>query len=57
MTQTEKTLARVECWRTIREGQAKAAGWFFWGDGENMHLVCSLSPREFSADAPASSEA
>jgi hypothetical protein len=58
MTQTEKTLACVGCWRMIREGEAKAAGWFYWGDGENMHLVCSLcAARKFSADAPAASEA
>jgi hypothetical protein len=42
MTQTDKTVRCVECLRTIREGEAKAAGWFYWTDGENRHLVCSL---------------
>ena len=43
MTQTEKTLRCVGCLRTIREGEAKAAGWFYWTtDGRNLHLVCSL---------------
>lgn len=42
MTQTEKTVECVECRRTIRHGQAKAAGWFYWSDGEDTHLVCAL---------------
>jgi hypothetical protein len=57
VTHTEKTLECVECRRTIRDGQAKAAGWFYWSDGEDLHLVCALcAAREFSADAPASTD-
>jgi predicted Fe-S protein YdhL (DUF1289 family) len=58
MPQTEKTVACGGCRRTLREGEEKAAGWFYWSDGGDLHLVCSLcAAREVSADAPASSEA
>jgi hypothetical protein len=42
-------LACIECRRTIREGEAKAAGWFYRSDGEDdLQLVCSLcAVREF----------
>jgi hypothetical protein len=42
MTQTEKILTCVECRRSIREAEAKEAGWFFFTDGEAVHLVCAL---------------
>jgi hypothetical protein len=57
MTQTEKTLQCAGCGRTIRDGQAKAAGWFYWRDGENLHLVCSLcAARQAPPEATASRE-
>lgn len=41
----------------IRETEAKAAGWFYWSDGELLHLVSALfAIREFAPDAPASAD-
>jgi hypothetical protein len=58
MLQTDKILSCVECERSIRESEAKAAGWFYWSDGEDLHLVCALcAAREFAPDAPASATA
>jgi hypothetical protein len=57
VTQTEKILYCVECQRSIRPNEAKAAGWFYWSDGEDLHLVCALcAAREVAVDAPASTQ-
>jgi hypothetical protein len=51
MTQTEKTVECVACGRTIRDGEEKAAGWFHWSDGDDVHLVCSLCAARGAAPA------
>jgi hypothetical protein len=55
VTQTNIILSCVECQRSIRESEAKRAGWFYWSDAVDLHLICALcAAREFAADAPAS---
>jgi hypothetical protein len=57
MPRSDKILSCVECERSICESEAKAAGWFCWSDGVDLHLICSLrAAREFAAHAPASSD-
>lgn len=57
MPQSDKTLSCGGCERVIRESEAKSAGWFYWSDGVDLHLVCSLcAAREFAPDAPASAD-
>ena len=57
MPRSDKILSCVECERSICESEAKAAGWFYWSVGVDLHLVCALcAAREFAADAPASSD-
>jgi hypothetical protein len=57
MAQSNKILSCVECERSIRATEAKDAGWFYWPDGEDVHLVCALcAGREFASDAPAAAD-
>jgi hypothetical protein len=57
VTQTERTLECVDCRRTIRDGQAKAAGWFFRSEGDDPQLVCALCATcELSLATPASDD-
>ncbi len=55
VTQTAPLLSCANCSSTIFEREAKAAGWRYWSDGVDLHLICAAcAARWFSADAPAS---
>jgi hypothetical protein len=44
--------------RTEREADAKDAGWRYWSDGLDLHLICAVcAHREFRLNAPASTDA
>lgn len=57
--QTDILITCANCGRTVRETEAKDAGWRYWRDGVGeLHLFCSLcAHREFQPDAPASTDA
>jgi hypothetical protein len=50
--------ACVNCSETIAAADAEVAGWRYWSDGlGELRLFCEIcSGREFSADAPASTD-
>ena len=55
MTQTEVLITCANCGRPCREADAKEAGWRYWSDGIDLHLICALCAyREFRPDVPAS---
>ena len=55
MTQTEVMITCANCGRPCREADAKEAGWRYWSDGIDLHLICALfAYREFRPDVPAS---
>jgi hypothetical protein len=58
VTQTDIIIMCANCSRPVREADAEQAGWRYWSDGLDLHLICSLcAHREFRPDAPASTEA
>ena len=58
MPQTDIVITCANCGRPVREAEAKEAGWRYWSDGIDLHLICALcAHREFHPDAPASTDA
>jgi hypothetical protein len=57
VAQTEKLIECANCGRPVHKAEAKAAGWRYWSDGIDLHLICALcAHREFRHDAPASAD-
>ena len=59
VAQPERMLSCSNCSNTVADREAKDAGWRYWSDGVGELLpfcpICAV--REFSADAPASTDA
>jgi hypothetical protein len=54
MTQTEVLITCANCGRPCREADAKEAGWRYWSNGSDLHVMCSLcSYRDFGSESPA----
>lgn len=55
--QTDILIECANCGRVGHEAAAKEAGWRYWSDGVDLHLICPLcASREFAPDAPASAD-
>jgi hypothetical protein len=53
--QTEKLVECANCQRQVRQADVEELGWWYWSDGIDLHLICSLCAyREFRGDAPTS---
>jgi hypothetical protein len=58
MPQVTDAMTCANCSGTIEEAEAKEAGWRYWPDGSDLHLIYALcAHREFHPDAPASTDA